>query len=93
MIPYHHYPRVGLNYCRCGNCGNDMRSIMLSRIFDRRIKNIPYKPMPKYKARRLRRFILNKPTRPLARRDHPPYKQRRVHRLAMQKLLKEFGAE
>ena len=93
MIPYHHYPRVGLQYCRCDNCGNDLRSMLLSRLFDKRRKNIPYTPTPRYKLKRRRPLMSRKISQYVRGRVNPPYKQRRAQRLTMQKLLKEFGVE
>lgn len=94
MTPYHHYPRVGLNYCRCDHCGNDLRSRMRSRIFDKRMDSIPYTPMPKYKRRRIGRFRLTPRIKyPFRVQVSPPYKQRRKSHERMQELLKNFRAE
>jgi len=94
MTPYHHYPRVGLQYCRCDHCGNTLRSMMLSRIFDKRMDSIPYTPMPKFKQRRIGRFRLTPKVKyPLRVQVSPPYKQRREFNERMRDRLTKFGVK
>lgn len=86
MIPYHHYPKVSLYYCRCDHCGNDLRSRILSRLFEKRQASMPDKPWPKYKLKRRRRLIPK-----VKRRVQPPaYKQRRELKIMIQKKLAIF---
>lgn len=94
MIPYHHYPRVVLEYCRCDNCGNDLRSRTLSRLYDRRAEKEPVKLFPKYKLKRKRLYNLA-PKRlynlaPIKKklRPSPPYKLRREYRIRMKEMIK-----
>ena len=87
MTPYHHYPRVRLEYCRCVNCGNDLRDRILSRIFIKLCDKIPNISIPKYKLKRISHLASKKSIRSLKRLLNPPYKQRRVHHIAMQKSL------
>jgi hypothetical protein len=96
MTPYNHYPRVGLQYCRCAQCGNTLRSMTLSRLFDKRMESTPYTPMPKYKQKRIGRFKLTpklKATVRLRARTCPPYKQRREFKDRMRDLLTTFGVK
>jgi hypothetical protein len=96
MTPYNHYPRIGLQYCRCAHCGNTLRSMTLSRIFENRRKHTPYTPMPKYKQKRVGRLRLHpklKATVRLRARVCPPYKQRREFKDRMRELLTNFGVK
>jgi hypothetical protein len=94
MTPYHHYPRVGLQYCRCAHCGNTLRSRTLSRLFDKRMESMPYTPMPKYKQKRIGKFRLTPMVQyPLRVRVSPPYKQRRLFGNKMRELLNRFGVK
>jgi recombinational DNA repair protein (RecF pathway) len=94
MTPYHHYPRVGLQYCRCDHCGNTLRSMMMSRIFDKRMESMPYTPMPKYKQKRIGRLRLQPKVQYRLRvRAHPPYKQRRKFNDKMRALLNKVGVK
>lgn len=89
MIAYHHYPRVGLQYCRCDHCGNDLRSRTLSRLYDRRRKNMPVKPMSFLLRKRRKMFTLNM-LKPKRRTPPPAYKQRRESKISMQKQLEKW---
>lgn len=89
MTPYHHYPRVGLQYCRCDHCGNDLRSRILSRLFDNRRKNMPIKPMSILLRKRRKMFTRN--VLKSKRRVEPPaYKLRRESKISMQKKLEKW---
>jgi hypothetical protein len=87
MTPYHHYPRVGLQYCRCDHCGNDLRSRTISRLLDKRFKDVPYKPMPAYKHKRICPRVVGRPLLKNRVKFSPAYKQRRESSILMQKLL------
>ena len=86
MTPYNHYPRVGLNYCRCEKCGNDLRSRTLSRIYDKRRKRSSGTRTLKYKLKRwIRSNIKAK-----YRTPPPPYKQRRESEMYIKKMISQM---
>jgi hypothetical protein len=87
MTPYHHYPRVGLQYCRCDHCHNDLRSRLVSRVLDKRFKNVPHKPLPAYKRKRMLTRVVGRPLLKHRAKFKPPYKQRRESSILMQKLF------
>lgn len=91
MTPHNHYPRVDLEYCRCGQCGNTLRSMMRSRIFAKRSKNMPYTPIPRYKLKRKIRWLPKQSIASKSRRPYPPYKKRRLYQIQMRELMKQYG--
>ena len=87
MTPYHQYPRVSLNQCRCANCGNDIRHRLLDRLWEK--KTVRYTPLPPYVKRRKYPSLFGKPKRA---KFAPAYKLRRRHAERFEKLQAAFAA-